>query len=472
MSTPTTPTGTPAPGVAAPPNTIVATAQDIQNVLGTLNHLAEMMDARMSRVEQQFASMVLQAQEQAQAHAQAQAQAQAHVQAPIPMATSPATQGQRAPTPLTYAPPTPPDNTVTFNSYNAPTQNRALPIWKVPSVNAPTFDGKVRERPAHEAQAVIDNYLHEVKSKAAVYGFRGDNEPERGVGHVTYAQWAALGLTGSARHDWRRVPEATRNQYTWAQYSDWIRTSFSSPLTLTQALDSLMQLKQKSAATAYSQRFNELVAAIESTETNPEIPQVILCAWYRNGLKPQLAKEKTLFEMRFDLVKLQREAERMDDINWRISPRETYDRVFDKRPPPRPNPNQRRVENRFESRPFRQQFDASGAQRAERREEVIPMDLDNLERRFQPLSEAERKEYERRGWCKFCRQKDHTIEKCKRRQEYNEQKSKARVFNLETNEELEPHEPDDDQPLEETDYLNDDLEPANDHDEGNWETDY
>lgn len=317
----------------------------------------------------------------------------------------------------------------------SPTQPAQQPIrppsvWKVPTVSPPVFDGKARFRPAHEAQGIIDNYLHDVKSKARVFGFRGDNEPERGIGHVTYAQWAALGLTDLARAAWRRIPENERQTLTWTGYSTWIRDEFSSSLTLTQAIKALMILKQKSSAAAYSQQFNELVAAINTSEQG-ELSQKALCVLYLNNLKPHLTKEHQLFEIEDDLNRLQREAERLDDITWRIARNpEVQDRVFDRRPPPRPNPNQRvRPDQRADNnRPFRPRTDDFHPRN---NDAAIPMELDNLEKRFRPLTDAERREYDAKGWCKFCREHDHTIENCRKRQAYHDKKAKGKIHNLE-----------------------------------------
>lgn len=307
--------------------------------------------------------------------------------------------------------------------------------WKVPSVHPPTFDGKVRHKPAYEAQTIIDNYLHDTKAKAFVYGFRGDNEPSKGTGHITYVQWASLGLTDFAATAWRQLSEEKRKEMTWKDYSNWIREKFISGLTFTQAVNALMSLKQKTSAAVYSQHFNELVSAINHACVWEEaFSPDTLCVMYRNGLKPSLAKESRLFDIAEDLAKLQKETERLDDIDWRISPKHESN---DKHRSRHKSEHRSRNERRREDRPFRDQGSSRyndhryNGSHDRSNNEVTPMDLDNLERsRLRPLTQEEKDEYDRRGWCKFCRKKTHTFENCDRRKNLRPNRNQA--FNVET----------------------------------------
>ncbi|KAJ3204535.1 hypothetical protein HDU67_009450 [Dinochytrium kinnereticum] len=183
--------------------------------------------------------------------------------------------------------------------------DRDLPDFKITSRKPVAFDGDLRKKQAHEAQAVIDEYLHQAAEDARLYGFRGDDEDPQYRNHKSYVDWISTGLTGLARAQWRRIDEQVRHAMTWREYCKWVRENF----TLQQALD---KIKQKGAATLYSQHFNELVAAIASSGI--EYPEVNLCFKYRRGLKPILHSNEDLFQIQEDLQRLQRTTERLDYI--------------------------------------------------------------------------------------------------------------------------------------------------------------
>lgn len=326
---------------------------------------------------------------------------------------------------------------------NSTRSNSNLSQWKVPTINAPTFDGNVKYRPAYEAQTIVDNYLQDTKAKAFVYGFLADGETPRGPGHITYVQWASLGLTDHAANLWRQMPEEKRKDMSWKEYCTWIREKFISGLTFTKAINALMNLKQRTSAAIYSQQFNELVAAVNQACMRDEaFSPDTLCVMYRNGLKPVLAKENRLFDIKDDLYKLQAETERLDDIEYGITPR--HDSRDKHRH--RHKPEIRRPDYRRDDRPFRDQGsprDGSSRYHDHRHDQshdrpnddVVPMELDNLEkRRLRPLTQEEKDEYDRRGWCKFCQKRDHTFANCSRRKRTspNDRQNRARNFNVET----------------------------------------
>lgn len=296
----------------------------------------------------------------------------------------------------------------------------SLPAFKIPSAQPPAFDGKTYTRPAHEAQATIDEYLHQAENKARFYQLRADNAPLTFTGQLTYVEWIVLGLTGYASEQWRLLPDEERKTKTWHDYKRWIRQTFTSPMTLQQAITTLDNLKQTKSALNYTQDFNRLIAALESKEV--KFPTLYLCTKYKKGLKAHLQNNATLFAITTDLAALQQEATRLDTINWELM-KSTKDY----------NGN-RRNDNRPTHRPSNQASSTTDSPTA--------MELDNTER-FTKLTDNERETYRRNNWCTFCRKKDHVIDKCERRKQINAQrngnnghkndKSKPRLNNMSTN---------------------------------------
>jgi len=336
--------------------------QLIQVLLSNMNGLAQAVETVTNRLDTLAATQQQQAQQQAQNNAQQQAAAAAQQQAAAAAAAvATAAQGQVA---------------------NAAQQ---LPHFKMPSIQPPTFSGNVRSKPAHEAQALIDDYIHRAETMAALHKFRGDNEPETYRGQPTYVQWVSISLTGLASSYWRRVPLAQRQQMTWAEYRQWIQTNFTSQLTLQEAIDAMDAIKQKGPATQYTEMFNELVEAIRSA--NVEYQQEHLCVKYRKGLKDHLRSKASLFRISDNLDALQREAERLDDFYWRIMK----------------NSNKSNNNKTGFRQPFR------GPQQPPKDD---PMDLDNAQFRLKRLTDQEKVTYRANGWCTFCRSHDHTWAQC------------------------------------------------------------
>ena len=79
--------------------------------------------------------------------------------------------------------------------------------FKVPSVKAPSFDGKCRHKNAQEAQTIIDDYLHQCARDARLYGFLADGQTSNKKNHRTYVDWISTGLTGPALQKWRQIPQ-------------------------------------------------------------------------------------------------------------------------------------------------------------------------------------------------------------------------------------------------------------------------
>ena len=53
---------------------------------------------------------------------------------------------------------------------------RALPLFKAPSVQPPSFDSLTKNKAAHENQKTIDEYLHTAENMARINGHLADNE--------------------------------------------------------------------------------------------------------------------------------------------------------------------------------------------------------------------------------------------------------------------------------------------------------
>ncbi|KAJ3201415.1 hypothetical protein HDU67_001358 [Dinochytrium kinnereticum] len=297
-------------------------------------------------------------------------------------------------------------------SADSGSRSRRLAEFKATSKKPPTFDGELKKKAAHDAQAIIDNYLHTSSQEARLHDFLGDNETPRYENHKTYVDWVSTGLEGQAMNQWRRLPEPQRHSMTWEQYSDWIQTRFSSKLTLTQAVDALDDLKQKGSAVSYTQNFNEIIAALRSCEVN--LPASYLTCKYRKGLKDHLRQNKDLFSIETDLEHLQEETERFDDFYWRGRSQEK-DKDKD-------NSQKKKGQNQ----PFRQGGGQNNTQNG-----PTPMEIDTVKGNQQTqrtkLTEEEKRQYEKNGWCKYCRAHDHTIDKCSA----SSFKKKATVNNVE-----------------------------------------
>jgi hypothetical protein len=258
---------------------------------------------------------------------------------------------------------------------------RPLPEFRLPSVKPPAFNGDIRNKPAYESQLIIDNYLHETEMMAELYNLLHDDAVPTFSHQPNYVTWACIGLTGHAQTQWRRMDPIERPK-TWREYKTWIQKTFSSNLTLDQAIDSIHTLEQKGSAISYTQRFNELVAAM--TTTDIKHPDEYLCRLYRRGLKTQLRTSVDLSRINSSLKDLQDETEKLDDFYWKIG---------------------------------RKRSTVSYPTAAPRTNTATPMEIDNINTAprtpFRKLSDEEKRQFRANGWCTFCRGKDHVYAACK-----------------------------------------------------------
>ena len=277
-----------------------------------------------------------------------------------------------------------------------------LKEFRMTSTPAPEFDGLIRTKAPHEAQAIIDDYLHKSERAAFMNKFRADGQPDLYLNHRTYVDYISMGLKGIALKKWRRMPQGTRDMMTWSAYKHWIRTSFSSPLSFSNAVRTLNNIRQVKSAAAYTERFNELVEAIRAN--NVILDEKILVTTYLDGLKPHLHRQHDLFAIK-NLEDLQTAAERLDEYYFNKSKEDRNDNHQSFRSNKKPSP-------------------------------IVkddPMELDNVEgkkRSFRRLTEDERRTYDRNGWCKFCRSKEHRTNDCTHpsfnRNRYNNYESEAK----------------------------------------------
>jgi hypothetical protein len=267
--------------------------------------------------------------------------------------------------------------------------NTAVPrprgTFKMPSIKPHKFEGKPRNKPAHELQTFLNGYLTRSKDLCILHGFAPDRQSVELINQPTYVQFTSTGLEGTARILWEQVPEIERHNMTWPEYCTWINAKCGSQLSLPQAVATMDTLKQTRSATEYSSAFNELVSTLVSSEI--DLPAKYLCIKYLNGLKLHLQTIPELFRINNNLSQLQGEAERLDDI------------IFRKRrwnEPARPT-----------------QFDTN-ARNQPRLSQVVPepMELDNLQPSFKLLTPQEKEFFRSQGWCTYCQEKSHPTNKC------------------------------------------------------------
>lgn len=311
---------------------------------------------------------------------------------------------------------------------------RPLPQFKLTAKDPPAFDGDIRTKPAHVAQKIIDEYLHRAADQARLYGLLADGAQPTFQNQTRYVDWISSGLTGHALTVWRNKTQEERDSMTFKQFRQWIQTTFSSKLTLTQANDALDNLKQlETSAPDYSVEFNSLVSACEIFMES-RFDKKLICVKYRNGLNRNLQRHPSLFELE-ELDALQQEAHRLDDLfrRNREDGRSVRQRLG---PRPRYQPYTIQRGNQTEGQHTSGTNSSSlggrvghqySYQHQGSRSNATPMELDNLQGRPAPLSDEERKQYYREGWCTFCRSHSHVIRDCEKRRKLLEQRGNSDV---------------------------------------------
>ncbi|KAJ3133965.1 hypothetical protein HK100_003956 [Physocladia obscura] len=140
---------------------------------------------------------------------------------------------------------------------------------QMPSVKPLEFSGNFKGKTGHELQNSLDDYLNRSLELCQLYNFARTIGTATHAGQPTYVQFVSSGLTGCARIAWRQLTEQQRTEATWDFCKQWIQCTFSSTLTLSQAVETMEDLHQTGAVTQYSAA--KLVSAISAAGvTYPE----------------------------------------------------------------------------------------------------------------------------------------------------------------------------------------------------------
>lgn len=266
--------------------------------------------------------------------------------------------------------------------------------FKQPSQAPPEFKGETIGKKPQDVQQTIRTFLFSAENDARLFNYRADNEPERYLNHPTYVQFAARGLKGIALEKWMDLPTETRQNMTWKKFGDWIQETFGSTLCHTELVQEYRTLQQKGSVRVYVQQFNHVVSAMRATDLDPG-STMLQCCLFVNGLKPELQKHYQLHTQKEDLAKLQEAAIRLDEVGWKH------------RDKPRLSPQHYRLGNNASNvGPFRPTHQSTQG-------EPVPMELDSVNGGKTKLTPEQKTEYRAKGWCTFCREKDHLIESCK-----------------------------------------------------------
>ncbi|KAJ3339925.1 hypothetical protein HDU83_007423 [Entophlyctis luteolus] len=290
-----------------------------------------------------------------------------------------------------------------------------VPDFKMPSIKPIEFTGNIKHMPAHKLQNYLDDYLERSLETCKLYNFASEPADVSYIGQPTYVQFVSSGLADQARTAWRCLSPRRRELMTWEDYSKWILDTFGSSLTLAQAVEAMEELRQTRSALIYLSEFNQLVSAIKAASV--EYPDEHLCIKYLNGLKPNLQTIPDLYPIVDDLEKLQHKAEKLDDIQFRRT-RKSYHPVnntFPQQQSPRRSTHQESCQNT--SPGLANTFPHAN-------DSPTPMDLNNVQsfrsqqqpfrgqQKFRTLTPEEKQTYREKGWCFYCKGKDHVIANC------------------------------------------------------------
>jgi hypothetical protein len=260
-------------------------------------------------------------------------------------------------------------------------------MFKHPSTLPPTFRADFVGMKPQEVQANIREFLFKGEELAGQFGYRADGERKRFDKHPTYVHFVSRGLTGNALKRWMDLDKEHRDGMSWKDFCEWIQGTFGAAVSKTKLMEEFTKLRQGSSVAAYCQDFNNIVASMTAAGLGSH-PVKMLCTRFIAGLKPDMRMAHELYLFEDDLPMLQRRAIEIDEIKWG-------------------NRMKTPKEGHVEGKPFQkshQYTPTSGP---------TPMELDHMEGRFTKLSDAEKAAYREKGWCTFCRAKDHTIVACR-----------------------------------------------------------
>ncbi|KAJ3376320.1 hypothetical protein HDU84_000376, partial [Entophlyctis sp. JEL0112] len=275
---------------------------------------------------------------------------------------------------------------------NVAASSRA-PDFKMPSIKPIKFSGNIKHMPAHRLQNYLDDYLERSLETCKLYNFTSEPATVSQCGQPTYVQFVSSGLADQAHTAWRRLTAYERENMTWDGYRSWILTTFGSTLTLAQVVEAMEELRQTRSALIYSAKFNQLVSAIKATGVI--YPEEHLCIKYLNGLRPNLQTIPDLYRIIDDLGKLQRKAKKLDNIQFRRL-KKSYRPINNTFPQQQTSRKTTYQESRHNTAPhLTNTFPCAN-------DSPAPMDLDN----------EEKQTYREKGWCLYCKKKDHSIAAC------------------------------------------------------------
>ena len=254
--------------------------------------------------------------------------------------------------------------------------HREKKYFRMPSIKPPVFDGSIRHKPGPKATAAIYGYIQELEELTCIYGFRrSDTESTNLLNHTSIVQFAVMGFTGEARARWTKDKRLSLHPTDLYKFQEWIFKNFSSVVTLDKIYAAFITISQTGSVSKYNQYFNELLDAFETM--NIDISPKLLCTAYRRGLKSHIRVHPDIYE-EDEIVRIQANAEKIDEINY----------LKDKMP-------ERTTESRYKPK------------------DPNAMDLSNLNQHKLPrLTEAEKVVYKSKGWCVYCRSKNHTLQQC------------------------------------------------------------
>ncbi|KAJ3243414.1 hypothetical protein HDU77_010391 [Chytriomyces hyalinus] len=271
--------------------------------------------------------------------------------------------------------------------------------FRLPAIKPLPFSGVFGNKPAHEIQNMIDDYLERSYEFCLLHRLAPSTAETSHPDHPTYVQFVTGGLSDAARSSWRLFPQYERTHMTWEDYSEWVIMKFGSRLSLDQALDALDALFQTTSAAAYSAKFNNLVSSI--SVAGAEFSPKHICSRYRKNLKDHLKALTDLVKINDNLVLLQQQAEYLDDIAFRSTGKS----------------GRKNTMITTTSRTTSQSFRSTQGHSLKNSfpETSDPMDLGNTQQQTSPyprLTQDQKAHFRSKGWCVYCQAKDHDTDHC------------------------------------------------------------
>ncbi|KAJ3409342.1 hypothetical protein HDV05_004466 [Chytridiales sp. JEL 0842] len=289
---------------------------------------------------------------------------------------------------------------------------KELKPFKMPSVKPPEFKGETLTMKAEEARARINNYLFTAETICRQHGFLADGEEPIFLNQVTFAGFISGGLKDTALQVWQNT--ANKESMTWEQYKEWI-TTFAPTLSFDAAVTSLTKASQTNSAMNYTLHFNTLATTIQQTNPAPSncacgrfcppIAESVLSVIYRSGLKEHLSLHPELYNNNTDLKQLQTESVKLDQFYYE---KKTKGKGNNGNNGPgkqgtQPARATHQNQQKSEGTTTNGNKGSSGG--------TTPMELDNIQPK-QKLTNEQKAFFREKGWCTFCKSKEHSYSQC------------------------------------------------------------